>query len=299
MAGDSPKAPRLRIVTGKGGVGKSTVAAALALAELRRGKRVLLAEIDAGDRLAKLLGVPPSGFAMKEVLPGLWHVDMNAEEAIHEYALMLLRFERVYKTVFKNRLVRSFIRLIPSLGELVMLGKVWFHETERQGGRPRFDVIVLDAPATGHAMALLRTPRAVAGTVPDGPLKVNADNIGKLLADQGRTVLHVVTTPEEMPVNEALELHAAARGSLQLALGATIVNQDVPPLPAPLAGLADDRGLARVAAALTQREAKRLAGEEHLQRLAAERLVRLPRLVGGASGRDELETLSQRLEAAL
>ena len=295
--------PRLRIVTGKGGVGKSAVATAFALAETERGRTVLVAEVNGGDKVTSLLGVAPAGPHMREVMPRLWTVDMRADEAIHEYVLLTLRFETVYRAVFENRLVRGFVHLVPSLTELVMLGKLWYHERERVQGRPRFDAIVLDAPATGHAIALLGTPHAVEETVPPGPLRDIARNLQSLLGSPELTRLHVVTTPEEMPVNEALELERAATGSLGLALGTTVVNQRLAPLPegalSTLAPLAAEPALAASVHALERREAKRLAGEAELARLTAPLLasvVSLPRLVRPRFGLAELRELAQLLD---
>ena len=116
--------PRLRIVTGKGGVGKTTVATAIAVAEARRGRRTLIAETHGRDRVSAILGVPPVGSEIKAVDERLYVVDMNPRAAIHEYARILFRFEAIVNAVFENRVVRRFLALIPSLGELVMLGKV-------------------------------------------------------------------------------------------------------------------------------------------------------------------------------
>jgi len=252
--------PRLRIVTGKGGVGKTAVATALALAETERGRNVLLAEVNGGDKVTALLGVPPAGPHLREVLPRLWSVDMRADEAMHEYVLLTLRFETVYRAVFENRLVRGFVHLVPSLTELVMLGKLWYHEKERVQGRPRYDAIILDAPATGHAIALLGTPHAVEETVPPGPLRDIARDLQALIGSPDRSRLHVVTTPEEMPVNEALELERAASGQLGVALGTTVVNQRLEPLPASalpaLAPLAADPEVGASVQALDRREAR-------------------------------------------
>src|SRR5262249_2508306 len=116
--------PRLRIVTGKGGVGKTTVAAALALAEARRGRRVLLAEVNGRDRASLLLGVEPTGSKITSVLPNIALVDMNPQDNLREYVLLTFKFETVYKAVFENRVVKHFLRLVPSLAELMMLGKI-------------------------------------------------------------------------------------------------------------------------------------------------------------------------------
>lgn len=298
--------PRLRIVTGKGGVGKTSVATALALAEARRGRRVLVAEVNGRDRVTQLLGTPPVGYDMREVLENVHVVDMSSHEAIREYVLLVFRFESIYKAVFENRFVQHFLRLVPSLAELVMLGKLWFHDQEEQGGRPRFDVIILDAPATGHAISMLRAPSVVQSTVPPGPLRENARRLHAMLTDHGRTRLHVVTIPEEMPVNETIEIARAAIDTLGMALGTTFINQRLEPLPtgalAALDGLRADAALGGAVTALELREGKRRWGEENLQRLPGRMLadsVSLPRLVAPQFGRAQLEQLATCIAPAL
>jgi anion-transporting ArsA/GET3 family ATPase len=215
---------RLLIVTGKGGVGKSTVSAALALLAARAGKRVLVCEVNAQERVAPLLGAPPAGSSVREALPGLFTVNVTPHEAMREYGILVLKFKTIYDAVFENRLVRYFVRVVPSLAELVMLGKVLFEVKAEERGRPRWDLVVLDAPATGHAVQLLRVPSALVDTVPGGPLRHDAEWMEAILLDQARTALAIVTLPEEMPVNEAIELDAQVRGVLGIARAALFVN---------------------------------------------------------------------------
>jgi Anion-transporting ATPase len=215
---------RLVIVTGKGGVGKSTVSAALALLAAREGKRVLACEVNAQERIAPLLGAPPSGPTAREVLPGLFTVNVTPAEAMREYGLLVLKFRAIYDAVFENRLVRYFLRVVPSLAELVMLGKILHEAKAEERGRPRWDLVVVDAPATGHAVQLLRVPSALVDTVPGGPLRHDVEWMQALLVDPARTSLAIVTLPEEMPVNEAVELDAQVRSVLGIHRGALLVN---------------------------------------------------------------------------
>jgi anion-transporting ArsA/GET3 family ATPase len=157
---------RLLVVTGKGGVGKSTVAAALALQLARSGRRTLLCEVNAGDRLAPLLGHAPVGPTITLVEPNLRLVDLHPAESMREYVLLKIRLERVYRAVFENRMVRYFLRFIPSLAETVMLGKVLWHVRQPPGSPDGFQSVVVDAPATGHALTFLGVPRALLTTCP-------------------------------------------------------------------------------------------------------------------------------------
>ncbi len=211
-------------MTGKGGVGKTTVSAALGLLAARAGKRVLVCEVNAQERVAPLLGAPPAGARAAEALPGLFTVNVTPHEAMREYGLMVLKFRTIYEAVFENRLVRYFLRAIPSLAELVMLGKILNEARAEERGRPRWDLVVVDAPATGHAVQLLRVPSALVDTVPGGPLRHDAEWMQALLVDPARTALAIVTLPEEMPVNEAIELDAQVRAVLGIARGGLFVN---------------------------------------------------------------------------
>jgi anion-transporting ArsA/GET3 family ATPase len=275
---------RLLFVTGKGGAGKSTVTAALALLAVRAGKRVLVCEVNAPqDRIAPLLGAVapsdparhPSGPAQAPtVRPGLRAVNVRPRDAMREYGLMVLKFRAVYEAVFDNRLVRYFLRAVPSLAELVMLGKI-LHEvrvTERDG-RPRWDLVLVDAPASGHAVQLLRVPAALLDTVPPGPLRRDAQWMRELLVDPRRTAVALVTLPEELPVTEALELDAQLRDVLGMARAALFVNamprsrftEGEAERLSPLAGAAPPLGPAALAAVTEARRAAEAA--RHLRRL--------------------------------
>ena len=272
-------APKLHVVTGKGGVGKTSVACALALAHAQRGRRVLLAEFNGGDRVADALGVAPVGYAMREVLPRLWAIDLTPEASLREYVLLTIKVQAIYRAVFEGKLVSSFLRLLPALGELTMLGKVWYEYVQRDGKRPRFDVIVLDAPATGHARALLLAPKAVMDSVPKGPMRDNAQRIDDMLhAPNGE--LNIVTTAEAMPVAEAHELRAfaAAQGFAHCGVVANQVpGRSSPELIRFADHLAERAGPLQATGACLQRRAERARqGHEALATLRAQLTAELP-----------------------
>lgn len=298
------------IVAGKGGVGRTTVAAALALLGARQGRRVLLCQTRARDRLADLLGVAAIGDAIERVSTNLWAVNIDPKAALREYGMMVMRFPAVYRAVFENRALRAFLRAIPGLYEFAMLGKVCFHVHERQRGHDRYDTVILDGPATGHLLQMLRLPRAVMGTMPAGPLAREARAADELLHDPRRTVAHVVTLAEEMPVAEALDLHRALRDDLRIPLGRLMVNGLYPDrwrsdgaaarvldllanadLAPDLRAAVDASRLARSRQALQQRYVKRLFEELPLPQL------RLPELFVPTLSPSEILQLSRAIEA--
>ena len=294
-------AQHLYLVTGKGGVGKTTVATAMATALARDGAKVLLAEINGGDRVSNLLGIEPVGYAMREVFDNLYVMDITSQEALKEYVLLVIRIEALYKAVFENRLVSSFLRLLPALGELTMLGKIWYELQQRRHGRPRFDAVVVDLPATGHARAMLEAPRAVRDSIGAGPMWDNAEKLDAMLKDRSLTSLHVVTTPEEMPITEAQELLALAQ-KLPMTCAPLIINQQTAPLGADLLHAIEpwrrDTVLHQVPDVLAQREQRRQDAEVFLQALVPDALptaIRLPHILGGALDLNALEALGARI----
>jgi anion-transporting ArsA/GET3 family ATPase len=296
---------QLHLVTGKGGVGKTTVATALAASLAREGANVLLAEINGNNRISSLLGVPPAGYAMREVTDRLWVVNLTPQETLKEYVLLIIRIEALYRTVFENRLVESFLRLLPALGELTMLGKIWYELQQQRHGRPRFDAIVVDLPATGHARALLEAPSSVRTSIPPGPMRENADRLDAMVKDPLGTRMHIVTAPEEMPATEAHELLAFARAH-KVPCAPLVVNQRLRPLPpeaiAALAPWQHDAPLSALREVLVRQEAGRQRGERWLSEQVADALPQatsLPHVVGSALDIATLERLGDRLVAGL
>jgi anion-transporting ArsA/GET3 family ATPase len=290
---------RLWIVSGKGGVGKSTISAALALRSARAGRRTLVCEVNTQERISGLLGHSPVGPQVKKLEDNLWAVDVRPQEAMREYGLMVLRFETLYKTVFENRVVRYFLRFIPSLQELVLLGKILFHMQEKHpDGRPLWDTIVMDAPATGHAITFLRVPQVLMQTVPPGPMSREALRMRDLLEDPALTAAVLVSLPEEMPVNETLELHAALRDQVRVRTHAAVLNAAFPErfTEDDLEALVDQPGLLRVAKAHHDRAAQTVLAEMKLERNLGVTVHQVPRIFTPSFGRDAIEQIMGHLE---
>jgi len=302
----------LRFVTvaGKGGVGKTAVSAALALRLAAEGRRVLVAMCNAKDRLSYLLEVPPIGSQIRQILPNIDAVNMDPGAALQEYGLMILRLRALYKLIFENRLVSSFLRGTPGIEAWAMLGKAQFHAFEKlRDGRFRYDTVIVDAPATGHGLELLRVPKVILDVVPPGLLRREAERAWDLFSDPKRAGVLIVTTPEELPANEATELYAALRDELQLPVCGLAVNMVLPKLFAQeqAAALATLRGrlpAGSTLAPLLDAGAWRLSREqgqaEQLQRLSRAIPVpryELPMLFSRDLRRAEVELLSANLQA--
>lgn len=275
------RTPRqIHFVTGKGGVGKSLVACALARRFVAEGDRTLLVQVNARDSHAPLLRLPPVGDDVAEAGHNLWTLNLHPAQAMREYALMTLKLETLYKAVFENRLTRTFLRFVPSLAELTMMGKLWFHAEEREGGglfggdggRPRFDRLVVDLPSTGHATRLLAVSRVLTEAVKVGPMADKTRQMAACFADARRSAIHVVTLPEELPVNETLELLGVLQRERTVHVGHLIVNQVLPRVfdertEAALHRLTLDDGLAPVLAAGRRRLARERLEAREISRL--------------------------------
>ncbi len=302
---------RLILVVGKGGVGRSTVAAAIAGACAAQGKKTLLYETSANDRFGAYFGKPPVGETPAQLAPNLWAINATPASALAEYGLMILRFKSVYEMVFENRVSRAFLRAIPGLDDYALLGKAWFHTTEEKRGKPVWDTIVFDMPASGHSISMLRVPWVIADTVPEGPLTRDARTIKELLCDPARTTALLVTLAEEMPVNEAIELEGKLT-ALGIIPQHVVANQVFPrhfapgaPVTRVLDALVADEGnlgspLAEVTAHAGLSRDRRALNERYLAELhkrAAAKVAELPMLFAAALGPAEVKQLGDRLVA--
>ena len=267
-------------VIGKGGTGKTTVSAALALLAASRGKLVLIAMAQARERLSAMLETEFIGSSNQSILPGIDAVNLDPEMCLEEYGMMVLKVRALYRAVMDNRMVKGFLRAVPGMDAWAMLGKALFHATETEAsGRERYDLVILDAPATGHGLQMLRVPRAIVDVAPTGLLRAQAERGLHLLQDPRRAGMVVVTLAEEMPTTETEELMGTLQHELHLPLGRLVINNVLQPLFAgqTAVALAGGDALAQVPgfAGLARAGRSRVLRED-LQRRMIERLAKLP-----------------------
>jgi len=215
---------RFLFVVGKGGVGKTTVATGLALAASRRGKKVLLAMVNCKERASQLLGTEPIGPDIVNIGDNLDAVNMTPDAALEEYGLMILKVRAIYNAVFKNKLVRAFLQGTPGLEAWSMLGKAFYHACPPKG-EPDYDLVIVDAPATGHALDMLRVPFVIESVAPPGMLRRDAARAVDMFRDPERAGAVLVTLPEYMPANETLDLANALTDELQVPILQLVINR--------------------------------------------------------------------------
>jgi Anion-transporting ATPase len=223
---------RLIFVTGKGGVGKSTVSAALGVAAARRGKRTIVCEVAQQERISHLFRHRGIGYHETEIAPALYAFSIDPQRALEEYLLLQIRIKPLYDLLFKNRIFTYFAAATPGLRELVTVGKVWeLAQLDRRVKKgAKYDLVIVDAPATGHGLGLLRTPKTFGDIARVGPVKRQADAIHRFVTDSRLTGLCAVVWPEEMPVNETLELQRKLSAELGMELDRIIMNGIYPEL---------------------------------------------------------------------
>jgi hypothetical protein len=223
----------LQFVVGKGGVGKSTIATALALEAAGRGLRTLLVEIGRDGGVMRLFdqqGLEPG--KPRIVQPNLTLLALEGDEALAEYLRMAVPIKRLMSLVFASRFYNIFVSGAPGLKELMTIGKIWY-EADRKlaDGKPVWERIVVDAGASGHSLQYLQMPAAAATTFRSGLVHREAMRVQERLADPARSCVHVVATPEEMPVTEACNIVAKLRDPLRLPIGTLFLNRRRPEPP--------------------------------------------------------------------
>lgn len=296
-------------VTGKGGVGKSTVATALGLVAARAGLRTIVAELSAQEHVQRAYEQRAGRFEEVELAPGLFTISIDPQHAMEEY--LRIKVGALGHALNASRLFHAFAMATPGMRELLSIGKVWeLAQLQRQTrGAAPYDFVVVDAPATGHGVGILKTPRTFADIARVGPIARQGRKIADTIDNPEFTGIVAVATPEEMPVNETLTLDDALRTE-GLELDAVIVNALYPERFAAQDASDLERALSRIRAASSRAALKAALSEntrtvtqrEQVSRLrdALELpLIELPYLFAEQIGPPELERLADQLEPAL
>jgi anion-transporting ArsA/GET3 family ATPase len=298
---------RLIFVTGKGGVGKSTIATAIGLVAARAGLRCIVAELAAQERIQRTFDHEGEHFEEVELAPGLFTISIDPQHAMEEY--LRVKAGPLGHALSASRVFNAFAMATPGMRELLSIGKVWeLAQLERRtSDASPYDLVVVDAPATGHGLGILRTPRTFAEIAMVGPIAHQGRTIADTIDDRSFTGIVAVATPEEMPVNETLALSEALERD-GLGLDAVVLNAlyprrfsddgDLTSLNAALTKATDPHARAALKAALSQ-HARASAQREQRDRLATalgSEPIELPYLFTGELGPDQLELLADALE---
>jgi anion-transporting ArsA/GET3 family ATPase len=300
---------RLVLVMGKGGTGKTTIAAALGLAAARRGKRTVVVEVAEQQRLLALFGQGARDHSEAELDRDLFGLSIDPHRAMEEWLRHQLRSGTLAGLLGGSRIFQLLTAAAPGVSELVTMGKIWdLAQLERRTGGSVFDLAIVDAPATGHGLALLHAPATYARIARAGPVARQAAKIDEFTRDPLNTAIVAAALPEEMPVAETLDLEDRLAED-DMALDAIVVNGLYPDRydPGEVGALESVNGrgseAARAALETALREHRRaVAQREQLERLredAGATVSSLPFLFAPVLGRPELDELSLLLEEAL
>ena len=309
---------RLIFVTGKGGVGKTTVAAALGAAAAERGKRTIVCEMAGQERMARLFerdgagGDGGVGFRETELADRLWAISIHPERSLEEYLRLQIGSRALSNLLTGNRMFQYLAAAAPGVRELSSIAKVWeLAQLQRRSAKASpYDLVVVDAPATGHGLGMLRAPRTFGDIARVGPIRRQADLIDSFIRDQSKTGVLVVALAEEMPVNETLDFQRSLGEVMGLEIDAIVVNAVYPERfsgadAEALSGFSPDGSRPALRAALEaalsehHRARAQRAQLRRLRRGAESEVTTLPFLFEPELGPESVERLSRELERKL
>jgi anion-transporting ArsA/GET3 family ATPase len=304
---------RLLFVTGKGGVGKTSVAAALADLAARNGQRTLVCEMDAKGALAATFDTTPLEFEPRQLDPGLFAMAMNTEDSLREYLRLFVKVPLVGRIGPLARTFDFVADAAPGVKEILAVGKLAYEVRERH-----YDLVVVDAEASGHIVAQIGAPRVIRELVKVGMVRDQTAWMTDILEDPELTGLVIVTTPEEMPVAETIDLIGRLDREAGVAPSAVVANRVLPALFDRRQAEVVDRldaaetllvdaagpGVRQVLAAAQVTEARRRTGNRHLERLrggipAGLPVLYVPELFTKATGRRVVALVAKALAEEL
>jgi len=267
---------RLVVVTGKGGVGKSTVALALGMKAAEQGRRTIVCEVASQERISQAFRGANVGFAETELQPNLFAISIDPDEAMREYVLLALKVKAMRDLLFRSKLFTYLAAATPGLRELVTIGKVWelaLDQRKVKSGKP-YDLVILDAPATGHGVGFLQTPKTFANVARVGPIATQAETLNKFLTNHRKTGVAIVALPEEMPVNETASLERDLTRTVNVAVDRIFMNGLYPDRFSP----ADEKALAASSKTVSGSAGDAIAAALAVSRRSASQRDQLTRL---------------------
>ncbi|MBI4041823.1 MAG: ArsA family ATPase [Deltaproteobacteria bacterium] len=217
----------IHFVTGKGGVGKSTLSCLLALHQARLNRTVLLVELDPDGPFARWFGTKKFSFTPQKLKKNIYGMVITPKLALKEYIISQIKFSTLYNLFFDNRFVQFFRDAAPGISEISIIGKLFYLEQETMTGKPKWDDIIVDAPATGHGLYLFKSPKVFLDIAQVGTISVKSKNMYEMICSSERSRIHLVTLAEELPVQETIEYHEEIK-SLQLPKGLLFLNKYLP-----------------------------------------------------------------------
>ena len=296
---------RLLFVTGKGGVGKSTVALALGIAAAAQGRRTIVCELSSQEHASRTLRRAEIGFHEVELRENLWAISLDPDHSMREYILLQTRIRAMGDLLYRSRIFSYLAAATPGLREMVTIGKIWeLAQLDRKVKRGRsYDLVIVDAPATGHGIGFLQTPKTFAEIARVGPIHAQAKTVHAFLTDPEQAGVAIVSLPEEMAVNETAELERELTESVGVVVDRVYLNAlyeerfSAGEAERMEADASSPSGAAALRAALSQRHraTAQLAERERLELLVNAPVSTLPFIFEPELGATELDLLAERV----